>query len=118
MGEFLTLLGTFNVMPIAAGVATFVMILAAAYLLWMFQRLVFGDLSEFLRGLGHHLTDVRPVEAFTLVPLGTLVVIFGSVPGLAIDLVQGTVARPWTRRQRPAGRPRQPGVLALGRRRR
>ena len=91
VGEFLTLLGTFSVMPIAAGVATFVMILAAAYLLWMFQRLVFGDLSEFLRGLGHHLTDVRPVEAFTLVPLGTLVVIFGLFPGLVIDLVQGSV---------------------------
>jgi len=91
VGEFLTLLGTFTVMPIAAGVATFVMILAAAYLLWMFQRLVFGDLSEFLKGLGHHLTDVRPVEAFTLVPLGTLVVIFGLFPGLVIDLVHGSV---------------------------
>jgi NADH-quinone oxidoreductase subunit M len=91
VGEFLTLLGTFSVMPIAAGIATLVMIFAAAYLLWMFQRLVFGDLSDFLKGLGHHLTDVRPVEALTLVPLGTLVVIFGLFPGLVIDLVHGSV---------------------------
>jgi NADH:ubiquinone oxidoreductase subunit 4 (subunit M) len=34
---------------------------------------------------------VKPVEAFTLVPLGTLVVIFGLFPGLVIDLVQGSV---------------------------
>ena len=40
VGEFLSLVGTFVVNPWAAAVATFVMILAAAYLLWMFQRVV------------------------------------------------------------------------------
>ena len=40
----------------------FVMILGAAYLLWMYQRVVFGDLSDFLKGLGHHLTDIDPIE--------------------------------------------------------
>src|SRR3954465_6484712 len=45
VGEFLTLLGTFDVSPIAAGIATTVMIFAAGYLLWMFQRVIFGDLS-------------------------------------------------------------------------
>jgi len=91
VGEFLTLLGTFDVSPIAAGIATTVMIFAAGYLLWMFQRVIFGDLSDFLRGLGHHLVDMRPVEAFTLVPLATLVVVFGLFPGLVLDLVSGTV---------------------------
>ena len=67
------------------------MILAAGYLLWMFQRLFTGELSEFLAGLGQHLTDVRPVEIVTLVPLGTLVVVFGLFPGLILTLVQGTV---------------------------
>ena len=43
-----------------AAIATFCMILAAGYLLWMFQRVFTGELSEFLAGLGHHLTDVRP----------------------------------------------------------
>ena len=36
------------------------MILAAGYLLWMFQRVAFGELSDFLKGLGGHLTDMRP----------------------------------------------------------
>ena len=48
VGEFLTLVGTFVMIPSAAAIATFVMILAAGYLLWMFQRVVFGELSEFL----------------------------------------------------------------------
>ncbi len=91
VGEFLTLLGTFVAYPAAAVVATFVMILAAGYLLWMFQRMMFGELSEFLRGLGHHLTDMKPVEALTLVPLGALVVVFGLWPGLILDLIAGSV---------------------------
>jgi NADH-quinone oxidoreductase subunit M len=91
VGEFLTLLGTFVTYPAAAAVATFVMILAAGYLLWMFQRVVFGELSEFLRGLGHHLTDMKPVEALTLVPLGALVVVFGLWPGLILNLIAGSV---------------------------
>jgi NADH:ubiquinone oxidoreductase subunit 4 (subunit M) len=50
-------------------IAAFVMIFAAGYLLWMFQRVFTGELSDFLKGLGHHLTDIKPVEMFTLVPL-------------------------------------------------
>ncbi|MDP2349798.1 MAG: NADH-quinone oxidoreductase subunit M, partial [Chloroflexota bacterium] len=87
VGEFLVLVGTFAANPAAAVVATFVMILAAGYLLWMFQRVAFGELSDFLKGLGGHLTDMRPVEMLTLVPLGALVVVFGLFPGLILDLV-------------------------------
>ena len=78
VGEFLVLVGTFEVLPYAAAVAAFVMILAAGYLLYMYGRIVFGEVSDFLEGLGDHLTDMTPVEILTLVPLGTLVVIFGA----------------------------------------
>jgi NADH-quinone oxidoreductase subunit M len=91
VGEFLVLVGSFAVSPLVAAVATFAMILAAAYLLWMFQRVIFGDLSEFLRGLGHHLVDTRPVEILTLAPLGALVVVFGILPVLLLKLVAPTV---------------------------
>ena len=92
VGEFLVLVGTFAYSPLAAGIAAVVMVLGAAYLLWMFQRLFTGEVSEFLRGLGDHLSDLRPVEALTLVPLATLVLIFGLFPGLLLDLVNGSVA--------------------------
>jgi len=93
VGEFLVLVGTFTTSPAAGAVATFVMILAAGYLLWMFQRVAFGELSDFLKGIGDHLTDLRPVEALTLVPLGALVVVFGLFPGLILDLIAGSVTR-------------------------
>ena len=91
VGEFLVFLGSWSYNPWVAAVACFVMILAAGYLLWLFQRVFTGELSDFLRGLGHHLTDIRPVEILTLTPLATLVVVFGLFPGLILDLVSGTV---------------------------
>jgi NADH-quinone oxidoreductase subunit M len=91
VGEFLSLLGTFVVNPMAAAIATFCMILAAGYLLFMFQRIAFGDLSDFLRNLGGHLTDMTPIETLTLVPLATLIVVFGVQPGLLLGLIQGSV---------------------------
>ena len=91
VGEFLALVGTFAVNPWAAGVAAFVMILGAAYLLWMFQRVVTGELSGFLAGLGNHLTDISPVEILTLAPLAALVVVFGLFPGILLDTIDGSV---------------------------
>jgi len=91
VGEFLVLVGTFQVLPGAAGIATFVMILAAGYLLFMYGRIVFGEVSAFLAGLGDHLTDMSPVEILTLTPLAILVVVFGIQPGLLLNLIQGTV---------------------------
>ena len=91
VGEFLVLVGTFVANPYAAAIATFVMILAAGYLLWMYGRMIFGEVSDFIAGLGDHLTDMSPVEILTLVPLGALVVAFGLQPGLLLDLFSSTV---------------------------
>jgi NADH-quinone oxidoreductase subunit M len=93
VGEFLVLVGAFQFSPVVAAIATFCMILAAGYLLWMFQRVAFGELSAFFKGLGHHLTDMTPTEILTLAPLAALVVVFGLFPGLILDLVQGSVVR-------------------------
>jgi NADH-quinone oxidoreductase subunit M len=91
VGEFLTLIGTFAANPLAAAVATLVMILAAVYLLWMFQRVVLGEPSQFLLGLKHHLTDMNATEVLTLAPLGALVVVFGLFPGVLLELVHEPV---------------------------
>ncbi len=91
VGEFLVLVGAFDYSPLVAAIAALVMVLAAAYLLWMFQRIAFGELTDFVKGLGHHLTDMSPVETLTLVPLATLTVVFGLFPGLVLDLVHGSV---------------------------
>ena len=47
---------------------------------------MFGELSDFLDGLGSHLTDISPVELLTLVPLATLIVVFGVLTALAFAI--------------------------------
>jgi NADH-quinone oxidoreductase subunit M len=91
IGEFLVIIGAFDFWPIASAVAALAMMLGAAYLLWMYQRVVFGDLSEFLKGLGHHLTDMTRVEVATLAPLVVLAIGFGLFPGLLLELWQKPV---------------------------
>jgi NADH:ubiquinone oxidoreductase subunit 4 (subunit M) len=54
----------------------------------MVQNTIFGELSDFLKGLGSKLTDVDRVEAMTLAPLVVLTVVLGLVPALVLDLIQ------------------------------
>ena len=91
VGEFLVFVGTFAVSPLAAGFATFVMVFAGVYLLWMFQRVVFTEPSEFLLKLGHHLTDIDRVEVLTLAPLFVLTIVIGIYPALVLDFIQQPV---------------------------
>lgn len=92
-GEFLVLLGAFLVNPMVAGAATLVMILAAVYLLWLYQRVFTGELSPFLKGLGAKLTDVTPIEIATLAPLAAMIVAFGVLPALLTGAFAPSVAQ-------------------------
>ena len=89
VGEFLVFVGSFGVAPVIALASIIVMVLAATYLLWMFQRIAFGGLSEFLRGLGGHLTDMSGTELATLAPLAVGIVVLGLFPSLVLDLLRG-----------------------------
>ena len=91
-GEFLVLLGAFLANPMVAGASTLVMILAAVYLLWMYQRIFTGPLSSFLSGLGSHLTDVTPTEILTLAPLAAMIVAFGILPSILTSSFAASVA--------------------------
>ena len=46
VGEFLILLGTFQTYPVAAGLATTGVIWSAVYMLWMFQRVMYGAVTK------------------------------------------------------------------------
>ena len=91
VGEFLSLVGAFEYSPWVAATATICMIFAAGYLLWMFQRVAFGELSDFFKGLGHHLTDMTAIEILTIAPLAALTVVFGLFPGLVLGLIRKSV---------------------------
>jgi hypothetical protein len=74
---------------------------------------MFGEVSDFLAGLGDHLADISPVEILTLAPLGGLVVIFGIQPGLLLNLFGGTV-RETLDAVRPAAAIEIPAAVVVG----
>jgi NADH-quinone oxidoreductase subunit M len=77
VGEFLILLGAFRMSPIVASIAATGVILAAVYILWMFQRVMFGPITnEKNRGL----RDLSPREFWTLAPVIALIVWIGVYP--------------------------------------
>lgn len=92
IGEYLTLVGAFtspflNSWAYAVVAATGV-ILAACYLLWMFQRVMFGtnDNPE-----NHHLRDLSKIEYWQLVPIVILIVWIGVQPRAFMDLSEKSV---------------------------
>ncbi|HXR27833.1 MAG TPA: hypothetical protein VN771_08200, partial [Candidatus Baltobacteraceae bacterium] len=91
IGEFTILQGVYPEDKRWAAWAVIGIVLGAAYLLWLYQRMFTGELSDFFRGLGDHLTDLSPVEVMTLVPVGTLVLLLGLFPGLALGVIQAPV---------------------------
>jgi NADH-quinone oxidoreductase subunit M len=83
VGEFLTLIGTFKVSTWAAFVATFGVILSAAYALWLYRRVVFGPLEkESLKTMA----DLDRREIAILVPLVLLTLYFGFYPSPILDM--------------------------------
>ncbi len=89
VGEFLALVGAFLVHRWWAIVATAGVILAAVYMLWMFQR-VFTGVPE---GENAKLHDVSIREIAVVAPLLALSLFIGIYPKPVIDRVEPTVER-------------------------
>ncbi|MGQ0812753.1 MAG: NADH-quinone oxidoreductase subunit M [Nitrospiraceae bacterium] len=89
VGEFLVLIGTFLWSKAVTAVAALGVILAAAYLLWMVQRVVFGTPSERHRA---HLLDLNTREMVTLVPLVILIFWIGLFPNPILTRMHASVA--------------------------
>ncbi|MEL7371377.1 MAG: NADH-quinone oxidoreductase subunit M [Myxococcota bacterium] len=87
-GEFLVLLGTFTAGPtqtLWAILAAIGVILAAVYLLWMVQRVLFGPIQN---PANEQLKDMTPREVFVLAPLMVLAVVLGLRPGIVLDRIE------------------------------
>jgi NADH-quinone oxidoreductase subunit M len=82
VGEFLTLMGAFKANPWVAFIATSGVILSAAYALWLYRRVMFGELVKpELKGI----MDLNSREIVILVPLVLLTVWYGIRPGTILD---------------------------------
>jgi len=112
VGEFLILLGAFQVNPWLAAVAATGMIFAAVYLLWMYQRVIFGDVTQ---EANESLRDLAPREWAVLVPVVLLIVWIGVYPVTFTRPTEATIEALIGQVQSKASvaaRPRDGGLLA------
>jgi len=115
VGEFLILVGTFRVNVLYAVLATAGIILAAVYMLWMFQRVMFGRVTaDANRGL----VDLTPRELAVLTPVLVLIVWIGIYPQPFLRTTEASVTRllAQVQRDRALGGERGRTAEALGRR--
>ncbi len=84
VGEFLTLAGTFRISSWMASLGATGVILSACYALWLFRRVVFGDLvKESLKMI----TDMDGREKLVFVPLVVMTLLLGLYPSLITDVI-------------------------------
>jgi NADH-quinone oxidoreductase subunit M len=89
VGEFLTLMAIFQVNTWVAAVATTGVIFSAAYALWLYRRVVFGDLiKESLKSI----TDMTAREKWIFAPLVAMTLLLGIYPALILDTIGPSVA--------------------------
>ena len=88
VGEFLILVGVFQVNHLIAVLASLGIILAAAYMLWLYKRVIFGIIknSEL-----KHLIDLHKTELFMFIPLAFLIILFGIYPEPLIKTISVSV---------------------------
>ena len=89
VGEFLTLMGIFQVNTWIAVFATSGVILSAAYALWLYRRVVMGDLiKESLKSI----TDMTGRERVIFAPLVAMTLLLGVYPALVLDIIGPSVS--------------------------
>mmetsp|Transcript_1119 Transcript_1119/g.2258 ORF Transcript_1119/g.2258 Transcript_1119/m.2258 type:complete len:515 (+) Transcript_1119:1093-2637(+) len=89
VGEFLTLIGVFQVNTWVGLLACTGVILSASYALWLYRRVVFGDLiKESLKSI----TDMTGRERAIFAPLIIMTILLGVYPSLVTDVIGSSVS--------------------------
>jgi len=88
VGEILILLGTFQKNFLAAILASIGVVLGAAYMLWLYKRVIFGKLEK--KELSE-LKDLNLSEGLILFLLAGLTIFFGFYPNLILDTMHVSV---------------------------
>ena len=87
VSEFLVLVGTFSRYKVPAILASLGIILAAIYILWMYQRTMNGPTAPEVEGL----PDLKARELWAVVPLVALIVAMGIYPKPVLDVINPAV---------------------------
>ena len=88
VGEFLILIGVFKKNFLAACIASLGIILAAAYMLWLYKRVIFGNLTN------NDLKDLVDLKNFEIIILWSLaipIIFFGFYPDPLLSTVEISV---------------------------
>jgi NADH-quinone oxidoreductase subunit M len=105
VSEFLVLVGTFTRYKVAAVFATVNIILAAIYILWMYQRTMNGPVRDQVAGM----KDLRPRELLAVVPLIVLIIGVGVYPKPVLDIINPAVSATMTQVHETDPVPPHPG---------
>jgi NADH-quinone oxidoreductase subunit M len=87
VSEFLVLVGTFSRYKVAGSFAVAGIILAAIYILWMYQRTMNGPVAESVSAM----PDLKPRELLAVVPLVALIIALGVYPKPVLDVINPAV---------------------------
>ena len=88
VGEFLVLVGTFKVNFLVAIIGSLGVILSAAYMLWLYQRVIFGKLEKVEL---KKIKDINLSESGILFVLAALVIFFGFYPDPFLETMRVSV---------------------------
>jgi NADH-quinone oxidoreductase subunit M len=88
VSEFLVLAGTFAYSKTTAIIATFGIVLAAVYILWMYQRTMTGEPSAEVK---ETVKEISSRELAAVTPLIALIIALGFVPQVALNVINPAV---------------------------
>ncbi|OBG18228.1 NADH-quinone oxidoreductase subunit M [Mycolicibacterium celeriflavum] len=102
ISEFLVLIGTFTRFPVLAVFASTALVLSAIYILWMYQRMMTGPVTD-----GNaRVRDLVPRELVVVTPLIALLLVLGVYPKPALDVINPAVDHTLTTIDQPDPAPR------------
>jgi NADH-quinone oxidoreductase subunit M len=87
VSEFLVLIGTFTRYPVFAVIASTALVLSAVYILWLYQRMMTGPVTDESRSV----RDLVPREIAVVAPLIALLLVLGVYPKPALDVINPAV---------------------------
>ena len=88
VSEFMVVAGTWSRHPVIAGIAVIGTVLAAIYILWTYQRMMTGPVTEATEK--HITSDLNWRERWALIPLVAAILILGFWPHPALHQIEPT----------------------------
>ena len=88
VGEFLVLLGTFQVSKLVTIFASLGIVLSACYGLWLSRRIIFGSVTN---NSLLEITDLNRIEKFYFIPLIVLTLFLGILPNPVLEITSNSV---------------------------